>query len=67
MNNKVSNKEREALEDFVKTIEATGGVVKDHKGYFVPVVDEEWVDLGDSYIRACAALGRKPKIVKVAS
>ena len=52
---------RTTLIDFVVTIEATGGVT-DRQGNFHPVVDEEWTDLGDAYIKACTTLGRKPKV-----
>lgn len=50
----------EALRDLVATIEACGGVTKDRKGLVVPVADMEWPDLGDSYLKACNALGLKP-------
>ncbi len=49
-----------ALAEFCDTIEDTGGVKKDDKGYHVPVADEDWIDLGEAYMRACDALGRKP-------
>lgn len=54
------------LLDFCDCIEATGGVMetRSHKGceIVVPIADEEWSDLGDSYLQACEALGRKPKM-----
>jgi hypothetical protein len=50
-----------ALNDFCRTVEATGGVVEVDTG-FEPVADREWYDLADSYIKACDALGRKPKV-----
>jgi hypothetical protein len=56
---------RDALEEFVECIEQTGGLVADpdHEGYEgVPNADPEWGDLGDAYISACKALGRKPMI-----
>lgn len=49
-----------ALALFCDTIEATGGVRTDRKGFTVPCADEEWLDLGAAYIAACWALGRKP-------
>lgn len=48
-----------ALTLFVRTIESTGGVFTDRKGYTAPVVDPEWTDLGDAYDAACVALGRE--------
>lgn len=54
-----------ALLQFVDVIESTGGVLRNPtgSGHFVPVADEDWVDLGEAYIEACRALDRKPKIV----
>jgi hypothetical protein len=49
-----------ALESFIGAIEATGGVVIDHKGLACPVADPDWIDLGDAYLQACRALGREP-------
>jgi len=53
---------RRALTAFVSCIEATGGCTRDHDGYIVPMVDEDWSDLGDAYVEACAALDREPLI-----
>ncbi len=50
----------DALEEFVKAIDATGGVRRDDHGYPVPVADEDWIDLGAAYEKACAALERPP-------
>jgi len=55
----------EALNKFIDTIEATGGVMniaEDDSPYLVPVADEEWADLADAYLAACKALDRSPKI-----
>jgi hypothetical protein len=49
-----------ALECFVEAIEATGGIAIDGQGYACPVADPDWIDLGDAYLKACRALGRKP-------
>jgi len=57
--------ERFALEAFVATVEATGGVMNiavDDRPYLVPVADEQWADLADAYLAACKALDRLPKI-----
>lgn len=45
---------RAALAHFVGAIEVTGGILR---GDGAPVGDPEWPDLGDAYVRACAALG----------
>lgn len=52
-----------AMESFIDTIESTGGVTRNAKGLYEPGGDPGWIDLGDSYIAACKALGREPKIV----
>ena len=53
---------REALEAFATTIEATGGVILFESGEYAPAVDEDWVDLGEAYMKACRALDR-PSVV----
>lgn len=53
---------REALLTFVDCIDGTGGVIRDRKGYYRPVGDTDWIDLGDAYIQACTALGREPVV-----
>jgi hypothetical protein len=51
-----------ALLDLIDTIESTGGILINEYGQLVGcVIDPEWSDLADSYLRACDALGRKPK------
>jgi hypothetical protein len=55
---------KKALEAFVEAVEATGGGVRDEMGIVSPVADPEWTDLGDAYVAACEALGRKPKIAE---
>lgn len=51
-----------ALLAFVQTIEDTGGVTE-HTGADDggPATDPEWLDLGDAYRDACAALSRPIK------
>jgi hypothetical protein len=51
-----------ALEEFVDTVNATGGVFTDRKGLVCPKGDEEWCDLGTAYLKACTVLKRKPKL-----
>jgi len=56
---KCNNSPSMALMQFVNTIENTGGLENDGVS---PVGDPEWIDLGDAYVKACAALDRKPMI-----
>lgn len=49
------------LEEFVGTIEASGGVVLDGASH-VPLADREWVDMGELYIEVCSFLEREPMI-----
>ena len=53
-----------ALMDFCETIESTGGLMLDPENGvdYVPKADDEWIDLADSYLKDCKALGRKPMI-----
>jgi len=51
----------DALLAFVEAIDATGGVVYDGQ-HHAPVADEEWIDLGEAYLKACLALGREAKV-----
>ncbi len=54
---------RNALENFCGTIEATGGVFQDPETlHWYPCGDPTWFDLGDAYLVACEALGRKPMV-----
>jgi hypothetical protein len=51
----------EALREFVSDINVTGGVVENPDGTYSPAADEDWVDLGQTYMRACEALGLTPE------
>jgi hypothetical protein len=53
---------RAALDDFIETIEATGGCVQEEGESLGPAGDPDWIDLADAYLRACAAIGRTPLI-----
>lgn len=53
---------RAALEEFCECIDVTGGVYYTAGGLACPQGDDEWVDLGEAYLGACAALGRPPVI-----
>lgn len=53
-----------ALLAFVETIEATGGVVYDGRNHG-PCGNEDWIDLGAAYLKACHALGREPKVTRL--
>jgi hypothetical protein len=53
------------LEDLVRTIEATGGLVQaddGDPGVLAPAGDPTWIDLGDTYLKACEVLQREPVI-----
>ena len=50
------------LLEFINDIEQTGGVVECLDGLHAPVADEDWIDLGETYLKACRALGREPVI-----
>ncbi len=52
---------RKILTQLCDTIEATGGVVSTEVGY-EPVGDRDWLDIGECYVLACAALDRKPLV-----
>jgi len=49
---------RKALMEFVQSIDNVGGVILLSNGLHVPVIDEDWIDLGEAYVEACKALGR---------
>jgi hypothetical protein len=53
---------RAALDGFIEAIESTGGCFRNEGGVLTPVGDPDWTDLGDAYVRACAAIGRTPLI-----
>jgi len=54
----IDNTKREALEEFIECIDATGGLTEDEERNDVPVGDPEWIDLAYAYKSAKAALGR---------
>jgi hypothetical protein len=55
---------RAALEAFIRTIEATGGIVQPCDGGLAyPRADIDWIDLAGAYQEACAAMGREPMFV----
>lgn len=62
---KDASKIAKALEEFVDDINVTGGVVEDEEGLICPVGDPEWIDLGETYMKACEALDREPKVSPV--
>jgi len=55
---------KDALAEFVRDVNQTGGVALNDEGLHTPVADEDWIDLGETYVKACAALGVKPKVAK---
>lgn len=54
------------LKSFINAVNSTGGVVASiRKGTYsdiAPMIDPEWIDLGDVYLEACAVLEVKPLI-----
>jgi hypothetical protein len=58
---------KDALVEFCKDIEQTGGIEPyfedGREGMYCPVADNDWIDLAETYRKACKALGRKPMIV----
>ena len=59
-----SDRCREVLVQFVQTVDVTGGVIREPGGCYAPVADPEWIDLGEAYAQACAALHRKMLIAE---
>jgi hypothetical protein len=51
-----------ALEQFVHTVNVTGGVVRYGDGNVAPAADQEWTDLGSVYMAACVELGIAPQV-----
>lgn len=52
----------DALHQLVECINATGGCVRLESGHVVPQADQDWIDLGEAYLTACAAMGVEPKV-----
>lgn len=52
----------EVLIEFCKDIEDTGGVKLDAggSGCVVPLADDTWIDIGETYLKACEVLNRDP-------
>jgi len=60
---------RAVLPEFCNDIEAVGGVVKTtgqnySHGNYTLAYDKDWVDLAETYVKACHALGRNPMVVE---
>jgi len=56
---------KKVLREFIGDIDATGGVCKfEDTDDYAPVGDKDWIDLGETYLKACKALRRRPHIVK---
>jgi len=53
-----------AAQRLVSTIEATGGLIEFGNGSIAPMVDWDWIDLADVYLKACAELKRKPLMTR---
>lgn len=55
-------KARSANQLLINTIDATGGLDGSDPGCLVPVADEDWHDLADAYLKACAEEGVDPVV-----
>lgn len=51
-----------ALQYFVENIDVTGGISEDESGSSYPEGDPDWLDLADTYLKACKELGVEPYI-----
>ena len=56
--------EEDAASGFFEAIEATGGVMQQRLGSFVPAAEPDWINLGNAYVDACIPFGREPLIVE---
>lgn len=52
----------EVLLEFVKDVEAAGGIAVNDDGCDVLVCDPGWVDLAVTYRKACLVLNRQPLV-----
>jgi hypothetical protein len=59
---KITKRDSRALTLFIDTIEVTGGLVRLEDGRLYPAADEDWADLADAYLAACAEAGCAPLI-----
>ncbi len=50
------------LKEFVRDVNQTGGVQLNDEGLHAPVADEDWIDLGETHVKACDILGAKAKV-----
>ncbi len=48
--------------ELIDCIDSTGGVIRNPKGLHEPVADPMWIDIGELYIKACNATGKKPEV-----
>jgi hypothetical protein len=55
---------RRELEQFCRDIEVTGGVLRLGGGLYGLEVDDGWTDLAWTYLMACKALRKRPKVSK---
>lgn len=53
------------LLEFIKDIEAAGGIAVNDDGVDVLVCDPGWVDLAVTYRNACQAVGREPMVINL--
>jgi hypothetical protein len=57
-----AEKFRAVIEEFIADIENTGGILQRADGLVTLTVDLEWIDLAETYQKACAVLNRSPMI-----
>ena len=56
---------KKILREFVGDIDATGGIFRyEGTGCVAPIGAKDWTDLGETYLKACKALHRRPHVVK---
>ena len=56
-----------ALAEFCDCVTTTGGVFQTPAGLYAPMIDSDWVDLGEAYLNGCEVLAIKPLIEEVVS
>lgn len=54
---------KDAAQQLIDTLNATGGIFLADHGLYAPVGDEEWTDLAEAYLTACEEKDVEPFIV----
>lgn len=50
------------LAEFILDIETLGGVYVDRRGLHRLLCDPDWIDLAETYMKACRVLDQKPLV-----